>query len=60
MRITLSQADSTRWASSPAAAWQVEEIVLEWAVDAQIEEPVVVVLASGENAFAFCVDRGAQ
>ena len=55
MRLVLSHADSVRWASSPADAWQVEETILQWAVDTNVDEPVVVVLASGENAFAFCV-----
>ena len=58
MRITLSQADSARWASSPADAFEVEETILAWAETAQIEEPVVVVTSDGKTAFAFCVDRG--
>ena len=60
MRITLSAADSARWASSPEDAYAVEEIVLKWAVDTYVTEPVVVALIGGQVAFAFTVDRGAQ
>ena len=55
MRITLSQTDSMRWASGPDAAWQVEESVLAWATTHQVAEPVVVVLDTGQVAFAFTV-----
>jgi hypothetical protein len=58
MRITLSAADSRRWASSPEEAYAVEETVLQWAADAHIEDPVVVVTHDGKTAFAFTVDRG--
>lgn len=58
MRLTLSAADSQRWASSPEDAWQVEEAVLTWATDAGIEEPIVVVTTEGKALFGFTVDRG--
>jgi hypothetical protein len=60
MRITLSATDSARWASSPEAAWQVEEIILRWATDSDVREPVVVATYDGREAFAFTVDRGAK
>jgi hypothetical protein len=53
MRITLSAADSARWASSPEDAYAVEELVLQWAVGAHIDEPVVVVTSDQQTAFAF-------
>ena len=60
MRIRLSAADSRRWASSPEEAYAVEETVLQWAADAHIEDPVVVLLHTGVLAFAFTVDGGAR
>ena len=53
MRITLSAADSRRWASSPEEAYAVEETILKWATDANICEPVVVVTSDQKTAFAF-------
>jgi hypothetical protein len=55
MRMILSAADSTRWASSPEGADAVEESVLRYAVAARIVEPVVVVTHDQQTAFAFCL-----
>jgi hypothetical protein len=56
----LSATDSQRWASSPEDAWQVEEAVLTWAVGQHVTEPVVVALADGQTAFAFCLGGAAN
>jgi hypothetical protein len=55
MRLTLSPEQSQRWASGDPEAWQVEEEILTWADAQQITEPVVVVTATGQVAFAFTV-----
>ena len=53
MRLVLSQTESARYLTGDPEAWRIEEALLSWATDAGIEEPVVVVLHTGENAFVF-------
>ena len=55
MRIILTPEQSACWAQGGYSAWRLEEDYLEMAEAQEITEPVVVTLANGRVAFAFCV-----
>ena len=55
MRLTLSPADTRRWLQGDPDALAVEQDMLRWARQEDIDEPVVVFLSTGRRAFAFRV-----
>ena len=51
MKIILTPEESARWEEGERAGWRPEEDILERLDRQNINEPVVVVLGTGETAF---------
>ena len=52
MRLTLTPEQSQLWEAGGWSGFRVEEDVLEWAIDHDVQEPIVVELDDGSVAFA--------
>jgi hypothetical protein len=58
MHLTLSSEDSARWEEGGWSAFRVEETVVEWAIQQDVQEPIIVHADDGSIAFAVSTGEG--